>query len=131
MATERTDTGGKGLRVGRYVFTVSEAPIRGAFASGAVYDEWFFTVLADNELKPHKERIPVWKLGPLLGALGQKEVSPEVFEWDRDKVTGLQFEAEIVMERDRKDASKSYARLSNPKRVGSAAKVAADDSVPF
>lgn len=123
---ERIDTGGKGLRVGQYTFTVSENPVKGEFSGGTVYYEWFFTTFADGEIKEHKERIPVWKMGPLLRVLGQKEVQPDVFEWDRDNVKGLKFDAEIMMERDRKDPTKAYARITNHRKIN-----ADESAVPF
>lgn len=128
---ERTYTGGKGLKVGKYTFTVSENPVKGAFQGGSVYYEWFFTVYADGEMKEHKERIPVWKMGPLLRALGQKEVEPDDFEWDREGMQGLQFDGEVVMEPDYKDKTKSYARITNHRKIGSAVAAAADDQPPF
>ena len=110
---EIIDVGGKGLRAGKYTFTVTENPVKGAFAGGSMYYDWFFTVFADGEIKEHKERFPVWKMGPLLRALGQKEVAPDKFEWDREGMRGLKLDAEIMMEIDYKDKSKSWPRMSN------------------
>jgi len=126
---ERTDTGGLGLKVGRYTFKVAENPIKGAWGGGATYYEWFFETFANGGITEHKEKIPVWKMGPLLRALGQKEVEPDIFEWDREGVTGLEFDGEIVMEWN-KDKTKAYPRIANHRKAGSVP-AEKDDAVPF
>lgn len=131
---ETTNTGGLGLKPGNYTFKVSENPFKGVWAGGTPYYEWVFVTTVNGEFKEHKEKVPVWKMGPLLRALGQLETEPDVFDWDTEEVQGLEFDAEIILEADRKDKSKTYPRLANHRKVGSAVAVAKkpeDDEVPF
>jgi len=108
---ERTETN-TGLKVGKHVFTVSDVPVKKRFESGSVVYEFVFEVKDGDKLITHKERIPVWLSGPILKALGAKEIEPGVFEWEKEETVGKMITADIVMEPNPKDG-KSYRRMKN------------------
>jgi hypothetical protein len=111
---ERTDTN-IGLPVGHYVFTVSSPVEKRKFENNDKKFYLFkFTVQIGENLMEHQERIPVWMAAEIIKAVGGKEITPGVFEWDRDGVIGEQIEGDIVLEKV-KDG-KEYKRLRNIKQ---------------
>jgi len=114
MPIEVTDTRGDGLRAGKYTFTITAVPEKKQFIpSGKWYYDFQFETEQNGELIPHQEKIPVWLAAPLLRAIGAKEVEEGKFEWDKEKVIGVQFDAEIEMQRG-KNGDKLFAHIVNP-----------------
>jgi hypothetical protein len=123
---EVTDTRGEGLKPGKYTFTVASTPIKDKFKnSGKPYYDFTFETTVDGNLKEHNEKIPTWLAAPILRALGAKETSEGVFEWDRDQVVGTMFDAEIVLEK--MPDGKEYRRLTSPVAILKKS----DEKVPF
>jgi len=109
---ETTDTN-NGLPVGHYKLTISAPVEKRKFENNdKKYYLFKFTTTVGENLMDHQERIPVWKASDILKALGCKEITPGVFEWDRDAVVGEMIEGDIVMEKNPKDG-KEYRRLKN------------------
>lgn len=131
MAIERTDSRGEGLRPGVFTFTVSEVPTKRKWpTSGKIYYDFKLTAIQDGRLVEHNEKVNTWQAGPILRALGAKEVETGVFEWDKDAVLGLEFEAEVYLEKDRNDPTKEYRRLRNHRAVGLQSSTS-NDQIPF
>jgi hypothetical protein len=108
---EVTDTSGS-LSPGKYKFTVIEEPKKVHMGKATGF-EFTFSAVNDNGARcEYKERFPVWLMGDLLKALGQKEVSPGKYDWDTTDVADLAVSAEIVYEDFVKDGiTKSYPKM--------------------
>ncbi len=135
MSVERVDTRGSYLQPGHYTFTIASVPMKGDWGPGKNYYDFDFMVRVHGEVLSHKEKIPVWLVGPYLRAIGVPESEPDVFEWDKATSVGATFDAEIILESG-KDG-KSYRHIKNPvaiqgfPKVKVAANVAADEEPPF
>ena len=113
---ERTDTN-NGLPVGHYKLTVSSPVEKHKFENNdKKYYLFKFTTTLGENLMEHQERFPAWMASDIIKAVGGKEVTPGVFEWDRDAVVGNMVEADIIMEKNPKDG-KEYRRMKNIKEA--------------
>lgn len=125
MSTEITDTM-EGLRAGKYTFTVAAIPEKKQFTkSGKWYYDFTLETECGQSLLTHQEKIPVWLSAPILRAIGAKEVEEGKFEWDREKVVGIQFDAEVEMQ---KSGDKIFPHITNPIAIK---QPVSDEKVPF
>lgn len=109
---EITDTNNSSLfPLGNYRFTICEVPVKKKNESGKVFYKFEFTVALPDGIEKYSETFMSWNCRELLRAIGAKETSPNVFEWDREAVIGKEIQAEIVHEADKK--GKLWARLKN------------------
>lgn len=112
---ERTDTN-TGLPLGHYKLTIVAPVEKRKFENNDKKFYLFkFETIVGETIMTHEERIPVWMASDILKALHAKEVTPGVFEWDKDAVLGEVIEGDIVMEKG-KDG-KEYRRLRNIKEA--------------
>lgn len=108
---------------GRYKFIVAESPVkrRQESRSGEDFIKVIFVFkveMPDGRFRKHTEHIVPWdmKYGDLLLALGGiRDESNEIHlgDVDEDDLVGKEFWAEIAHEPDRKDPTKTYAKIAS------------------
>lgn len=114
MSTETTDTNQEITPTGDFVFTVSKkVEKRLAEKSQKPFYIFKFEYMKGGQLSTHTEILMTWMAGPMIRALGGKEVKPNVFEWDREAVVGSKVKATIIHEPDFKDPAKMRAKMTN------------------
>jgi hypothetical protein len=109
---ERTDTRPNIITPGKYSFTVSKVPVKKMNDNSKVFYEFEFEYIDGTDIKTYKERFMSWLVGPLLKAMGFKEVEPKVFEWEREEAKGKVVDATIIHEEDKKEKGKFWPRMT-------------------
>jgi len=90
-----TDTNGGIFERGKYTFRVVDIPME-VDVKGYKAWQWSFEADTEDGPLPYQERFMVWLVGPLLRALGCKEITPGKFDWNPTDVFGRAVNAEII-----------------------------------
>ena len=109
MSIETVDTN-SGIPTGGYTCTVVEEPKKVRMGKTVGYEFSFSAINKNGERYTHKEKFPVFLVGPLLKALGCEEVSPGNFKLVTEDVADKVVAGEIVYE---KYEGREYPKLKN------------------
>ncbi len=89
-----------GIEAGKWIFTVIEEPkkIHMGKNNTTGYEFKFSAINTEGMRAEHKEKFPVFLVGPLFKALGCEEVSTGKFKFDPTNMADRVVSAEIIYE---------------------------------
>jgi len=97
------------IPAGEHKFWIAEIGER-VSTTNSHYRQWKFKAIVDGETKELNQNLFPFMAMPLLEAIGFKNIKGKI-DWDTEEALGKHVIATVIVEKDKKDATKEYPRL--------------------